>query len=80
MRKIIISILCIINFISCVPNEMLEDVKVSENIVEIPNEEANDTIPENDIEYIKNKINVDNNDKIVDYCIINKDSIWVLSM
>jgi hypothetical protein len=63
-----------------VPNEMLEDVKVSENIVEIPNEEVNDTIPENDIEYIKNKINVDNNDKIVDYCIINKDSIWVLSM
>nr|UVM93661.1 MAG: hypothetical protein [Bacteriophage sp.]UWD58662.1 MAG: hypothetical protein [Bacteriophage sp.] len=62
------------------PNEMLEDVKVSENIVEIPNEEVNDTIPENDIEYIKNKINVDNNDKIVDYCIINKDSIWVLSM
>ena len=50
MRKIIISILCIINFISCVPNEMLEDVKVSENIVEIPNEEVNDTIPENDIE------------------------------
>ena len=80
MRKIIISILCIINFISCVQNEMLEDVKVSENIVEIPNEEVNDTIPENDIEYIKNKINVDNNDKIVDYCIINKDSIWVLSM
>jgi hypothetical protein len=63
-----------------VPNEMLEDVKVSENIVEIPNEEVNDTIPENDIEYIKNKINVDNNDKIVDYCVINKDSIWVLSM
>ncbi|UWF82240.1 MAG: hypothetical protein [Bacteriophage sp.] len=62
------------------PNEMLEDVKVSENIVEIPNEEVNDTIPENDIEYIKNKINVDNNDKIVDYCVINKDSIWVLSM
>ena len=29
----------------------------------------------------KNKeINVDNNDKIVDYCVINKDSIWVLSM
>lgn len=80
MRKIIISILCIINFISCVPNEMLEDVKVPENIVEIPNEEVNDTIPENDIEYIKNKINVDNNDKIVDYCVINKDSIWVLSM
>lgn len=74
MRKIIISILCIINLISCVPNEMLE------NIVEIPNEEVNDTIPENDIEYIKNKINVDNNDKIVDYCVINKDSIWVLSM
>jgi hypothetical protein len=63
-----------------VPNEMLEDVKVSENIVEIPNEEVNDTIPENDIEYIKNKINVDNNDKIVDYCVISKDSIWVLSM
>ena len=74
MRKIIISILCIINFISCVPNEMLEDVKVSENIVEIPNEE------ENDIEYIKNKINVDNNDKIVDYCIINKDNICVFGM
>lgn len=74
MRKIIISILTVISFISCTQNEMLE------NILETPNEEVNDTIPENDIEYIKNKINIDNNDKIVDYCVINKDSIWVLSM
>lgn len=78
MKKLSI-MLCVLFFIGCTQDEILEYIKIPENVVENPNEEINDTIPENNLEYVKDKINLNDNEELINYCVINKDSIWGLS-